>query len=241
MLNGHMATGRPALESSDVYCLACGYSLRGLERSGRCPECGRAFDLDEPATFSDQPVHGPPKAVGIAIAVAGVAAMGAIGLTLLMLLPYDLVAWPLGAGSVLASLGATVALIVASIWAYRRLKLPMLPWLIAHWIIGAVLSWTAPFLMSDFINHGAVPAGYTLGTFLRIWGPWSHWIGGLKHLLVIIMLMSEAAFVISRMIDERPRGMGLLLAARQQATAFGIALVGLTLLNPLLILLLWLL
>ena len=38
-----------------IYCLGCRYPLRGLDRS-RCPECGRAFDPADPATFeSDMP------------------------------------------------------------------------------------------------------------------------------------------------------------------------------------------
>jgi hypothetical protein len=37
--------------AADVYCLGCGYNLRGLEgegtAAGRCPECGRPFDVQE--------------------------------------------------------------------------------------------------------------------------------------------------------------------------------------------------
>src|SRR2546421_12761742 len=32
-------------------CWECGYSLRGLE-SRRCPECGRGFDPNDPATMN---------------------------------------------------------------------------------------------------------------------------------------------------------------------------------------------
>ena len=30
----------------DVLCVICGYNLRGLDRSGNCPECGTAASVD---------------------------------------------------------------------------------------------------------------------------------------------------------------------------------------------------
>ena len=36
-------------------CLDCGYVLIGLQ-SGKCPECGRPFDLDRPGTYSSKPL-----------------------------------------------------------------------------------------------------------------------------------------------------------------------------------------
>lgn len=33
-----------------IYCKHCGYSLRGIE-SNECPECGQAFDLDNPNSY----------------------------------------------------------------------------------------------------------------------------------------------------------------------------------------------
>jgi hypothetical protein len=33
-----------------MYCLSCGYDLRGLPEN-RCPECGRAFDPNKPTTY----------------------------------------------------------------------------------------------------------------------------------------------------------------------------------------------
>jgi hypothetical protein len=33
-------------------CLQCGYNLASLGRSSRCPECGRAFDAANQATYS---------------------------------------------------------------------------------------------------------------------------------------------------------------------------------------------
>jgi hypothetical protein len=42
--------------SSDLsaYCKRCGYSLRGLE-GGKCPECGREFDLSDRRSFARRP------------------------------------------------------------------------------------------------------------------------------------------------------------------------------------------
>lgn len=37
-----------------AFCLNCFYDLRGLP-TGRCPECGRAFDPDDPRTYSLTP------------------------------------------------------------------------------------------------------------------------------------------------------------------------------------------
>jgi hypothetical protein len=36
---------------NSIRCLTCGYDLRGLPEP-RCPECGRGFDPDDPATFA---------------------------------------------------------------------------------------------------------------------------------------------------------------------------------------------
>jgi hypothetical protein len=40
--------------SHDMYCRQCGYNLRGLERES-CPECGRDFRRDDPATYAKKP------------------------------------------------------------------------------------------------------------------------------------------------------------------------------------------
>ena len=42
--DGQESPSLPAAIDNDLYCPHCGYNLRGLT-SGRCPECGNAFDL----------------------------------------------------------------------------------------------------------------------------------------------------------------------------------------------------
>jgi predicted RNA-binding Zn-ribbon protein involved in translation (DUF1610 family) len=39
--------------SDAIYCLSCGYDLRGSRTSdGACPECGQRFDLRNPRTYA---------------------------------------------------------------------------------------------------------------------------------------------------------------------------------------------
>jgi len=42
-------------ESHAPRCLDCAYTLEGAPSPGQCPECGREFDLSDPATFTDKP------------------------------------------------------------------------------------------------------------------------------------------------------------------------------------------
>lgn len=44
----------PTLIPDTAVCLGCGYSLRGLPEA-ICPECGRAFNPDDPTTYRDKP------------------------------------------------------------------------------------------------------------------------------------------------------------------------------------------
>lgn len=40
-------------------CMSCGYFLVGL-RASQCPECGRGFDPNDPATMADVPLRPTP-------------------------------------------------------------------------------------------------------------------------------------------------------------------------------------
>ena len=47
-----------SVQPSAPQCWCCGYNLTGLPRAGRCPECGREYDLDRPFTPAKRPVLG---------------------------------------------------------------------------------------------------------------------------------------------------------------------------------------
>lgn len=41
--------GGPPTEPDPGRCIHCGYPMLGLDRRGRCPECGFSYDLDDRA------------------------------------------------------------------------------------------------------------------------------------------------------------------------------------------------
>jgi hypothetical protein len=78
----------------DSTCISCGYALRGLDEP-RCPECGRSFDRDNPATFNSGRQCGPvarwllkpTRWVGW---FSGVVASAVVVVQMLLFLPVDL-------------------------------------------------------------------------------------------------------------------------------------------------------
>lgn len=52
------ATPGSSTSAPTIYCRICGYDLEGLPEP-RCPECGKAFDPQNPDTFSPRPPQSP--------------------------------------------------------------------------------------------------------------------------------------------------------------------------------------
>jgi hypothetical protein len=44
------------IDTPQTRCAGCGYDLTGLAASGRCPECGVAFDRERPEKYSSRPL-----------------------------------------------------------------------------------------------------------------------------------------------------------------------------------------
>lgn len=65
------SAGTPIADDGPPRCAGCGYLLVGLTR-GRCPECGRAFDLADRRSFESRPpyrffTYWLPAAIGLGV------------------------------------------------------------------------------------------------------------------------------------------------------------------------------
>lgn len=72
-----------------LYCLRCGYQLRGLHASGRCPECGTAVELSlaEPTLAAATPEYLASLARGLRLILAGLVALVVITVVGMFLFP----------------------------------------------------------------------------------------------------------------------------------------------------------
>jgi Zn-dependent protease len=73
---GETSAGGIDPAAAGAYCRGCGYALRGLG-GGRCPECGRAFDLADRRSFARRPPRSRLRRwawrVGLALAAVALA------------------------------------------------------------------------------------------------------------------------------------------------------------------------
>ncbi len=71
---------------ANKYCLDCGYNLRGLER-GKCPECGRWFDVEERWSWAAQePVSAGRRWAGDVVFSLLVGCAAPLGMLMVILL-----------------------------------------------------------------------------------------------------------------------------------------------------------
>lgn len=79
----------PDIIVSDISCIQCGYSLKGLPAGGHCPECGRPVQGRKKAPrYTDQLVHAPMGWLEIFAAgslVMFLAAAGMLAMTIVIL------------------------------------------------------------------------------------------------------------------------------------------------------------
>jgi hypothetical protein len=103
-------------------CLHCGYALRGLT-TARCPECGRAFDPTDPATFTR------PKPVAPSTRDIGVVVLGVSMSVFMIAAPWFVLRdFKLAPTSVVAAiLGLTAAILTGAMDAMLSRRRPWLP------------------------------------------------------------------------------------------------------------------
>jgi hypothetical protein len=123
-----------------MLCRSCDYDLAATG-TGRCPECGRAFDPGNPSTFetrrrATQAILGVVLAIGLGFAAYG-------------LLRWSW-AWPYGdshhaAFRSIAGVGATLGVIAAILAVRNRSWLGRIPLL----LVGTLSAWAGLFFASE--------------------------------------------------------------------------------------------
>ena len=91
---------------AEMFCLQCGYNLRGLERPS-CPECGRGYDAENPATY-----RRPVKVSNAVRNVALILVIVAGALDIFALIGVLIVEFPL---PLMCGFGAFILSLIASI------------------------------------------------------------------------------------------------------------------------------
>lgn len=109
-----------------MYCLDCGYDVRGLPEN-RCPECGRAFDPDDSTTFLCSQVDGRRYLTWALLGLFGmVVPIPMARLLASVLLP----GWVLGLGVLIVFAAGLVTTAVTLGVSIKRLRQP--PVAVAH-------------------------------------------------------------------------------------------------------------
>ena len=156
---------------------------------------------------------------------------------------YYYVAVGLGTAVGLAFWGA---LAVFSVWAYRHLRLPSIPWLAAYVLLRFVFNFHMPILMRYVTEGHPEPGTLIAATGLSTTHLSPAWtaVGGsiniLSDAIIAWFLIAEFAFVLSK--SSLAEGLSIpkmAFAPRNHPTRFGIALLASVLLRPLLLWLLW--
>jgi len=117
-------------------------------------------------------------------------------------------------------------------WAYRRLRLPAIPWLAAYALVRMVLSLAPPIFMRAIMDGDAPQRPFVQGlglsteSLLTIWRYVAISIGTVADGVVIALLVSEFVYVLSNSsLAQGVRIPSILSVPRSHATAFGLALL----------------
>jgi hypothetical protein len=123
-----------------------------------------------------------------------------------------------------------VFLIVACIWAYRRFRLPSLPWLLGYLLLGEVVALFTVHVAKRVIDKasasGITPlgAGFTLSEFLKLIQAASSIFDTAGHALIAWFILSELAFAYSKTASTEALP-AIITLPRRHSSALGTALL----------------
>jgi hypothetical protein len=134
-------------------------------------------------------------------------------------------------------LGALV--LITGIWAYRRFRLPSVPWLAAYLLLGILLALPMSHIAKHVLDHGLAAGatrdlfGFTVGEFLVAMSYLSSIFATLAQALIAWFVAAEFAhaYVGSTSIGALPVFLSI---PRRHSYAVGLALLGCVVVVPIL-------
>jgi hypothetical protein len=123
-----------------------------------------------------------------------------------------------------------VFLLVSGVWAYRRFRLPSIPWLLSYLLLGAVLALPTTHVAKRVVDHaaasglGPVGSSMTIGEFLASISVTSSALAVVGQALVAWFILAELAFAYQRFAptDALP---AIVSVPRQHSRIVGFALL----------------
>jgi hypothetical protein len=146
--------------------------------------------------------------------------------------------YSLGLLSQLLQAATWLFLLGFGVWLYRRFRLRSLPWLGACALLAMSLDLIMPWVLVAVQRRGILRSSFE---FHLMWTIGDVVLRRLTGLLLAVMVAAEVAGLLARLSPgPEQRALRLLLAVRERSVPLGLALLGLTLAEPLVLAILWL-
>jgi len=145
--------------------------------------------------------------------------------------------YTLGMLSYISYVALWTLVLVFGIWTYRRLKLRSLPWLGAYAVLSLVLGCFKPMItrqvVDGMVSQYVPPFGWSFGQFMATWHYADSFIAGVTKLLLGILILSDIAFLLSKVgVEVEGSFLNRFLAMRERSISLGIAMIVFMLSGP---------
>ena len=137
---------------------------------------------------------------------------------------------------------ATWGLLIGfGIWLSRRLPLRSLPWLGGYLALSIAWGLVKRVIILALVDRGAIPFHWTAGEFLVHWAYGEMVLQWLIRLVLVVMILAEITHMVSfTAFAPNLRPFGPFLAIQARPWPFGITLVALSFVGPMVAGVLWL-